>query len=205
MSTSLSGGTTSNLDALAVVGATTIGSTLAVTGAADFGTPTYGTVAMPRMVMMTAQATTSGTTVSFTGIPSWAKRITITAVDVSGSAATSNIRFRVRVASADVASGYSVTQTTLNTAPTSAAVSQTTEFGGINFAAATDAVSNQLNLIKMSSTLWSINGSGFRSGNSSFLSYSGSVTVAGDIDGISILCLTAGAFDAGTVNVMYEG
>jgi hypothetical protein len=38
---------------------------------------TYGGVAMPRMVLSTAQNTTSGTAIDFTGIPSWVKRITV--------------------------------------------------------------------------------------------------------------------------------
>ena len=42
----------------------------------------------PRMQLMTAQASTSGTSIDFTGIPSWAKKITVMFNGVSTSGAS---------------------------------------------------------------------------------------------------------------------
>jgi hypothetical protein len=73
MTTQLTAGGTSQLDAL------------------DAPTITQGGVAMPRMVLATSQAATSGTAIDFTSIPSWVKRITIAMAGVKTSG-TSAVR-----------------------------------------------------------------------------------------------------------------
>lgn len=74
MTTQLTGGSTSNLDALSVAGATTLnGATTIAAGQFAGGALTLGT----------AQNTTSGTSIDFTGIPSWVKRVTVSFNQVS--------------------------------------------------------------------------------------------------------------------------
>lgn len=194
MSTILSSGSTSNLDALAVV------------GAADFGTPTYSGVAMGRMVLGTSQNTTSGTSIDFTSIPSWAKRITVMFSGVSTNG-TSNIQLQIGNGSI-VTSGYlsgciqaagggTVALATLGTglyvaSPTAA----TAAFRGVG----------SLVLLSAATNTWCWSSTVADGINDRDYACSGDKSLAGTLDRIRLTTVNGtDTFDAGSVNILYEG
>ena len=146
-----------------------------------------------------SQASTSGTSIDFTGIPSWAKRVTMILSGVSGSGTDNNW---VRVGSGSFAtSGYSgLNASKSGTVPTvitnafivgSVNTAATTQFGHIVFTNLTG------NTWVMTSLLFDI---GATNGNYS----GGSISLSGTLDRVQLLFSGSNTFDAGTVNILYE-
>jgi hypothetical protein len=188
MSTSLTGGGTSNLDALTVA------------GAADFGSPTYGSVAMGRMVLGTAQATTSGTSIDFTGIPSWVKRITLSLAGVSTNG-VSNPLLQIGGGSVET-TGY--TGFTWNNSSGGSALAST----GFNLfsASASAVIYGSFVLTNVSPNLWTIAGTFTASGSSIAMITTGAKTTSSALDRIRLTTVNGtDTFDAGSVNILYEG
>jgi hypothetical protein len=189
MTTSLTGGGTTNLDALSVA------------GAADFGTPTYSGVAMGRMVLGTAQNTTSGTSIDFTGIPSWVKRVTLMFNQVSTSGVSNPL---VQLGAGSVTtSGYLVTSTLIGSANTA----YTAGFG-FPSAAAVNIFYGHMVFTLMGSNLWagSICMGLNQSGTAFGIEGAGNITLSGALDRIRLTTVNGtDTFDAGSVNILYEG
>jgi hypothetical protein len=193
MTTAIFGGGTTNLDALAVA------------GAADFGTPTYSGVAMGRMVLGTAQATTSGTSIDFTGIPAWAKRITVVGRGVSTSGTSIQL---IQIGSGSVvSSGYSGNNTG---AYSGAGVISTAATAGFALSASNVAANSnyfQAVLINMGGNIWQ--GMAVLSASVSqgaLMIGGGELTLSGALDRIRLTTVNGtDTFDAGSVNILYEG
>jgi hypothetical protein len=157
----------------------------------------------------TAQATTSGTSVDFTGIPSWAKRITVmfngvsTAAVVGGS---SNILIQIGSSTIST-SGYNSGASYASTSGTW--ITSTTGFvaipNGMLFAAALYCGSLIISLI--SNNAWVTQGSIYSTTGTVVSSVGGvSPSLSGALDRIRITTLGGtDTFDAGSVNIMYEG
>ena len=148
----------------------------------------------------TVQNTTSGTAIDFTGIPSWVKRITVIFSGVSTNGGASK---QIQLGAGSVqTTGYSSTGVNINsTAPTTNTF--TTGFG-INSGGASDALSGQIVLTLQSGNTWAAAGM-VSSGTITWWT-SGVVTLSGTLDRLR-LTTTNGtdAFDAGSVNILYEG
>lgn len=71
----------------------------------DLATAAVGSAALQKMLLTAAQATTSGTSIDFTGIPSWAKKITVIVDQVSVSG-TSPVQLQAVTSSGVVGNGY---------------------------------------------------------------------------------------------------
>lgn len=150
----------------------------------------------------------SGATVDFTGIPSWARRVTILFQGIS-TTSTGTIGFRVGSGSF-LTSGYLCEILVQNTAGSAVAASQNgfnfTAGGALDIAgAARDGV---LTLYNISGFLWVANG--IMQGNNGagvhgLVSLAGSISVGGALDRVRLFNSGADTFDAGSVNVMYEG
>lgn len=158
------------------------------------------TVGMPLMQLFTAQATTSGTVIDFTGIPNWAKRITLmlNGVSVSG---TSNYLVQLG-AGAVQTTGYICASTRL--AAATLATNGSTSGFMVNTASAAASVSGSIVLSLISSNLWAAS---FAAGDGA-QSYSGggSVTLSGTLDRIRLTTVNGtDTFDAGSVNILVEG
>ena len=158
-----------------------------------------------KMVLGTAVNSTSGTSIDFTGIPSWVKKITVmfNAVSTNGS---SLVIVRLGVGSIQ-STGYSTITTATSGSNTIAAASFTDAFS-------TDAVvaANSYNrhgsiiFTKMDlSNKWSAIGSIANPNiNASYIC--GNVTLSGTLDRIRITTANGtDTFDAGSINIMYEG
>jgi hypothetical protein len=154
------------------------------------------------LVLGTAQTTTSGTNIDFTGIPVWAKRITVMLNGVSTNG-TSGLIAQLIVAGTPVTSGYIGASDHAISGIGPAA--HTTGFGLSDVSTlAAYAMNGCLTFIKFSDTVWngSFVGSSITAG---FVLGAGYVPVTGDVTGVRITTLGgANTFDAGTVNIMYE-
>lgn len=156
-----------------------------------------------KLTLGTAQATTSGTAKDFTAIPSWVKRITLTLRGVSASSAAD---FLVRIGTGGVlvTSGYDTNKTAYTSAPAIVPVARTTSIAEFSTSAAGAAVDGQIVLTLLDSNIWVAVGQGFRKTDNISFTTAGSVALGGSLDIVSILTST-GTFDAGSVNILYEG
>lgn len=161
-----------------------------------------GGVAMPRMVLGTAQATTSGTSIDFTGIPSWVKRITVSMAGTSTNG-TSNLRLQIGPSGGVETSGYLG----------SSAIGTTygLDTGGFSLTAAISAASVSsgvavLVLLDAATNTWAYQ-SNLGYSNGAGASYAGgSKAIAGVLSRLRLTTVNGtDTFDAGSVNILYEG
>ena len=146
---------------------------------------------------MTAQATTSGANIDFTGIPLWVRRITISfnAVDVSAG------QILIQLGSGTfTTSGYTSTGAQINTS-SSSNVTATSATNG--FAMRGNPFSGNMVLINVSGNIWAESYSG--KVNTTTISVGGGeVTLSGSVDRLRVTTNGANTFTAGSVNVIYE-
>ena len=152
------------------------------------------------LTLMTAK-TATGTSVDFTGIPSWAKRVTVMLDGISTTGA--NVIF-IQVGSGSIqTTGY----TSQAWAGTNNAGVLTTGIAIEQSNASAYRISGHTVITKVNTNRYVSAGvHGYIDITSVGHQSAGSVTTSGDIDRIRIT--TAGGtdtFDAGTINVMYEG
>lgn len=146
----------------------------------------------------TAVASTSGTSIDFTSIPSWVKRITvmISGVSTNGS---SNLQAQIGAGSVTT-SGY-VGSAAYVAGGTQA--SFTAGFGIVNSTNAGSVYSGSLVLMLISGNTWVASGNISTSGNN-WVS-SGVVTLSGTLDRVRITTSNGtDTFDAGSINILYE-
>ena len=157
------------------------------------------------LTLGTAQ-TASGTSVNFTGIPSWVKRITVMFSGASGSS-TSDLVCRLGTVAGFTTAGYfGVYEGIGANGATSSVASSTTFFGLISGLAATDILYGTVLLTHMSNNIWTITGTLCRDAtNDAIYMTAGSVTLADTCDRVQLTWANGTAtFDAGTINIMYE-
>jgi hypothetical protein len=153
----------------------------------------------------TAVASTSGTSITFTSIPSWVKRVTVmfSGVSTNGS---SIVLVRVGSSGGVVSSGYSgFASIATNTS------SFFTSTAGIpiqpaNSSAASYIYSGNVIFTNISGNTWTANGSMGSAGYDT-CSAIGGVTpaLAGVLDRVSITTVNGtDTFDAGSINILYE-
>ena len=155
-----------------------------------------------QLTLGTAVATTSGTAVTLSGIPSWVKRITLMLAEVSTSG-TGNLAIRLGTAAGNVSSGYKG-GTSIASA---AAATNDTSLVLVSYSASAATKSNgTVTLIHMGGNLWAISGVVGRS-TSGFLDLTGyTVQLPGVLDRLVVLTGNGtDTFDGGSVNILYEG
>ena len=186
------------LDAISTSGNLTVTGDIAASGNL---TTARGTVTS--LTSRTAQATTSGTSVQFTEIPSWVQRITVTLAGVS-AAAGSNIQIRIGTGNTLVTSGYNTVYASIQNAASPGLAAVTDCIGLCFLTAAASAASGIVTIAKQSGNTWVATTSCTRTGNEVVLQQAaGSITLSGSLDIVGI-GLSASTFDAGSVNIMYE-
>jgi len=156
-----------------------------------------------KIVQGTSQATTSGTSITFTGIPSWAKRITVMLVGVSVSG-TSQIQ--VQIGSGTITTTGYTSAASNNQGSALAVVTSTTGFttGGAN---AANLHYTTFNIVNPSGFVYQLFGNGNINSAGTFSVYfaSGTVTLSGAIDRLRLTTVNGtDTFDAGSVNILYE-
>ena len=151
----------------------------------------------------TAVASTSGTSIDFTGLPDWVKRITVMYQGISTNG-TSNYQVQIGAGSI-VTSGYLGTNSTVASASASTVNISAgfIIFTGGNAAAISHGMTV---LTTLGSNVWVVNGTLGRSdGNVSYIA-AGSLALGGTLDRIRITTVNGtDTFDAGSINILYEG
>jgi len=151
-----------------------------------------------KMTLMTAK-TATGTAVDFTGIPSWAKRVTVMFNGVSTNGTSSPI-IQVGHAGGVETTGYLCSSGNLG--------AQANYTAGFGIMAGSTAVvlHGVLQMTLLSGTTWVSSHSVGRSDSSTFTAGGGSKSLSNTLDRIRITTNNGtDQFDAGTINVMYEG
>jgi hypothetical protein len=156
------------------------------------------------LTLATAQNTTSGTSIDFTGIPSWVKRITVmlNGVSVSG---TSAVLVQLGDSGGIENSGYSGAAVAAGNASTSLGNTFTT---GIALASgnASNVLHGSVVINLVGSNLWVASGS-YSFSNTAFAgSTASSKTLSDTLTQVRLTTVNGtDTFDAGSVNIMYEG
>jgi hypothetical protein len=155
----------------------------------------------------TAQASTSGTAIDFTGIPSWAKRITVMLNGVSTSGTSTPWLIQIGDSGGIETIGYLASSTRI-LASTVASVGATSGFNLSVNNAATNVIhgSMTITLIDLSTNSWVASGLFANTVNPESGTVAGSKSLSATLDRVRIT--TAGGsdtFDAGSINIMYEG
>ena len=196
-------------------GAIQVGGSDAITITSGLNTTFAGTAAVPTgtlypLVSGTAVASTSGTSIDFTSIPSWVKRITVMFNGVSTSS-TSALQVQIGDSGGVENTGY-VSNAGLVTGgyPGAAGVDATATAGFLleyQAQAASDILNGHLVLTNVSGNIWvgsGILGSTSGAGRNIFL-YTGTKTLSDVLDRVRITTVSGTpTFDAGSINILYE-
>ena len=187
----------------------TVNASGAITGATISGaTINSSTLNGGSITLGTAQNSTSGTAIDFTGIPSWAKRVTVMLNGVSTNG-TSIVVARLGTASGIVSTSYyGSAGGCLNGA--SPLVVSLANSNGLYLApdgSSSYGRHGQINILKITGNSWSMAFNG--SDDGSLRSFWGSVShsdLGGTLDRLRITTVNGtDTFDAGSLNIMYEG
>jgi hypothetical protein len=156
------------------------------------------------LVLATAVASTSGTSIDFTGIPSWAKKIT---VSFSGLSTNGTSIPRIQIGDAggvEDASYLGAINQGGGSTPTSAAFSS-----GFAFATAWSAAvvtHGAVTLTLIGSNVWAATVLHGTSSSAGVYYGAGSKTLSDTLTQVRITMANGtDAFDAGSINIMYEG
>ncbi len=167
----------------------------------------YGGVAMPRMVQGTAIASTSGTVVDFTGIPSWAKKITVLFNNV-GKNGGLDLVLRIGAGTTVETTGY------LGSA---IQVSGGANTGGTNATDGGFCITTSNNngylfhgtivITLLTGSTWIASGLLSRSDANATVQSAGSKTITGTLGIVRVTTTgaTPDTFNSGSINIMYEG
>jgi len=164
------------------------------------GTPTWGS----SIVSGTPVASTSGTSIDFTSIPSWVKRITVmfNGVSTSGS---SVVQVQIGSGSAE-ATGYSATCAAGTSAGYYNNITTGFPLGTSSISGSAFTIQGAVILNLLGSNTWTGIGNTFNNGGSPYvLSIAGVKTTSGVLDRVRITTVNGtDTFDAGSVNILYE-
>lgn len=152
----------------------------------------------------TAVASTSGTSIDFTSIPSWVKRITVmfSQVSTNGSSA---VMVQLGSGSATT-SGYN--GNAFGTSGASGGVNSITtgvacEDGGASGEARNGTFT--ITLLSSSSNTWAITTVMARKDGNNFGSGAGTIALSGTLDRVRVTTVNGtDTFDAGSINILYE-
>jgi hypothetical protein len=169
-----------------------------------FGTDSAGSRAQfQRLVLSTAVASTSGTSIDFTSIPSWVKRLTVI---FNGVGTSGTVGYLIQIGSGSVtSSGYVGGGNRLGS---STGVPATSTAGFLINSGASGGAKNGSIGIKLMNTTFGYVADGvmFSSSESNQYLTGGAVTLSGLLDRVRITTTNGtDTFSAGTVNIIYEG
>ena len=152
-----------------------------------------------KIVSGTAQNSTSGTSIDFTGIPSWVKRVTVMFNGVSTNG--TSVPLAQIGAGSVTTSGYSAFSSTI--AATVASTSNTSGFPIFSNLAA-NLIRGTLTFANVSSNNWVAAGV-LSSSDGATITVAGSIALSGTLDRVRITTLNGtDTFDAGSINIIYE-
>jgi hypothetical protein len=164
--------------------------------------PTFsGTASGTVIVSGTAVASTSGTSIDFTAIPSWVKRITVMFQGVSTNAAN-NLIVQLGTSSGFVSTGYLSSLAAVN-AGTGGNTSATNGFLTSSSNAAS-VISGTMTITNLTSNTW-VYHAVTKSSTTVVVMAAGDISLAAALTQIRITDTAGtGTFDAGSINILYE-
>jgi hypothetical protein len=177
--------------------------TITLVAPAVAGTNTQTLVAatgtLAPLILGTAQASTSGTSIDFTSIPNWVDRITVmfNGVSTSGSSVV-----QIQIGSSTFStSGYtSGSQVSVQTTATSGFILTNTGSG-----AAGNTLIGSMTLSLFNANTWIANGVIYINGSNNAFNSGISPALAGALDRLRITTVNGtDTFDAGSINILYE-
>jgi hypothetical protein len=142
----------------------------------------------------------TGSTVTFTGIPSWARRVTVAFNDLS-TAGSGAPRVQLGSSGGYETSGYAGTIDVYTTAVSVGSITNGIPLA--NTAASSANFSGTVSLVNISANLWIATVIGYTSGGSNVVGAS-SKTLTGTLDRLQLIA-GGTTFDNGTANILYEG
>jgi hypothetical protein len=188
-----------------VSSASSSGGSPSAIGQIPFSTDGSTYTATQKIVQGTAVASTSGTSIDFTSIPSWVKRVTVMFNGVStNGAAVSGMLIRIGNGSI-ISTGY-VSGSNLYTSAnlTNGATSTT---GYILTYAQSNAATNSGSavLYNITGNTWVISGNIYDTAQLYASTFGGNCALSGALDRVRITTVGGtDTFDAGSINIMYE-
>lgn len=187
-------------------GAIQIGGSDAISISTGLNTTFAGTITASGGVMYpltsgTAIASTSGTSIDFTGIPSWVKRITVMFREVSlnGSA-----HFLVQIGSSGTPTTTGYVSSASISIGSNQVLSVSSTSGFVAYGGNTvNLFSGAITLLNISGNVWVATQGGTLANYSA--TGGGSVSLSGTLNIVRITTTNGtDAFDAGTINILYE-
>ena len=168
------------------------------------GAGTLSFASRSRLVRGTAVATTSGTSIDFTSIPSWVKRITVVFTSVSTSG-TSPVQIQIGDSGGVETTGYTGTSVAVASTNSLSIASYTTGAVLIGILATT-VRSGSMVITNIDGNQWQFS-SVNTNDDSGFLGWTSAIkTLSATLDRVRLTTFNGtDTFDAGTVNIMYEG
>lgn len=155
------------------------------------------------LTLGTSQATTTGTSKDFTGIPSWVKRITVMLNGVSTAGAASGAIIQLGTSGGIVATGYTSVCVSAAATNTVSSFASTSGFA-VHSGTVGENFIGTYTFFLISANNWVGTIAGNRSGNG--WSGGGNVTLSGTLDRIRLTTVNGtDTFDAGSVNILFEG
>ena len=152
-----------------------------------------------KIVRGTVVATTSGTTIDFTNIPSWVKRISVMFLGVSTSG-TSLVKVQLGTSGGFVTTGYSG-----NYWGNVVLVASATGFAVGQNAYGPDGRTGLMTICNITSNTWVYSAAISGSSNVDFTVSAGAIVLGGVFDRIRLTTVNGtDTFDAGSVNILYE-
>ena len=146
----------------------------------------------------------SGTAVGFTGIPSWVKRITVMLYNGVSTSGTSNMQIQIGSGSYTT-SGYTGAFGQFVNASASSWAAISTGFGIFNNNAP-DTINGSMVLTLATGNTWVISGMTIATNRGIMNNTTGYLALSGALDRIQLTTVNGtDTFDAGSVNIMYEG
>jgi len=165
-----------------------------------------GTVAVnglsSNIVSGTSVASTSGTSIDFTGIPSWVKRVTVM---FNGVSTTGSQTITIRLGAGSIqSSGYAGSASAIS-ASAAGSVALSSGFDVAASSGAPDVFRGSAVLTLITGNTWVCNAIFGQSDITRSVFIGGSVALSGTLDRVRITS-TGGTdtFDAGTINILYE-
>lgn len=154
----------------------------------------------------TAVASTSGTSIDFTNIPSWVKRITVMFNGVSLSSTAAPL-IQLGVSGTPTTTGYTAGQVYVLTSGAASGGATSTSGFVMQGGAATYTLNGAIvfNLLNSSSNIWAGSGVMYNQTTAPYVcNVAGSIALSGTLNMVRITSTSTDTFDAGSINILYE-
>jgi len=151
----------------------------------------------------TAVASTSGTSIDFTGLPAWVKRVTINMNGVSTNGTSYPL---IQLGAGSITStGYLTSSSSIANGVSPTSINFAIGIGIVNGATAAAIMQGSIVCTLLGSNAWIITGTLYKSDAAVSIAAGGSVTLSGALDRVRITTVNGtDTFDAGSINILYE-